>query len=71
MQVFINGSPLTLFTGARVLDGLTAYSTIALKDVREGRVEVRDAEGHLVYVDGRLSDGDHLTLGAQVGGEEQ
>lgn len=64
MQVFINGSEMSLFSGARVQDGLTAYSPVALKDVLAGRVEVRDNEGHRVYVDGRLREGDHLTLAA-------
>lgn len=71
MHVFINGSQLFLFTGARVLDGLTAYSAVALEDVQAGNVVVLDTEGHQLYVDGRLQDGDRLTLAAAKQGEEQ
>lgn len=71
MHVFINGSQLFLFSGARVLDGLTAYSTVALEDVQAGNVVVLDTEGHRLYVDGRLQDGDRLTLAAAKQGLEQ
>ncbi|MBN1197513.1 MAG: hypothetical protein JXA62_08915 [Candidatus Aminicenantes bacterium] len=71
MHVFINGSQLFLFTGARVLDGLTAYSAVALEDVQAGNVVVLDAEGHRLYVDGRLHDGARLTLAAAKNGEEK
>ncbi|HDP94092.1 MAG TPA: hypothetical protein ENN40_01895 [Candidatus Aminicenantes bacterium] len=71
MHVFINGSQLFLFTGARVLDGLTAYSAVALEDVQAGNVVVLDKEGHRLYVDGRLQDGERLTLAAAKRGEEK
>ncbi|MDY0297069.1 MAG: hypothetical protein RB296_07110 [Acidobacteriota bacterium] len=70
MHVFINGSQIFLFSGARVLDGLTAYSSVALEDVQAGNVVVLDAEGHRLYVDGRLQDGDHLILAQAEQGED-
>ena len=69
MRVFINGSEVNLFAGARVQDGVTAYSPLAVKDVLAGRVAVRDVEGNRVYADGRLREGDRLTLTAVETGE--
>jgi len=62
MRVYINGAGVEVFTGARVLDGLNAYSDLVAKDVQAGILSVINAEGHTVYVDGRLQEGDRLVL---------
>ena len=62
MKVFINDEEIALFSGARVRDGLTAFSEKSLEAVNKGKLSVTDGEGHRVYLDGHLNDGDHLVL---------
>ena len=62
MKVFINDEEITIFSGARVRDGLTAFSEETLDAVNKGKLSVTDGEGHRVYLDGHLNYGDHLVL---------
>lgn len=62
MKVFINDEEVRLFSGARVRDGLNAFSRNIMSAVNEGKLTVTDGEGNRVYLDGHLEDGDHLIL---------
>lgn len=62
MKVFVNRKEITIFTGARVIDAVRAYSLRSAGLVLKGVYSVFDRFGNITEPDGRLSDGQILTI---------
>ncbi len=62
MKVFVNRKEIAIFTGARVIDALRSYSLRSAGFVLKGTYIVFDRFGNITGPDGRLTDGQILTI---------
>lgn len=62
MKVFINRKEITIFASARVIDAVRAYSLRSAKMLLNGTLNAHDRFGNQTDPDGRLIDGQILTL---------
>jgi hypothetical protein len=62
MKVYINRKEIPIFTGARVIDAVRAYSLRSAKMLLKGTLNAYDRFGNLTEPDGRLIDGQILNL---------
>ena len=62
MKIFVNRKEITIFTGARVIDAVRAYSLRTAGMVLKGVYSVFDRFGNTTEPDGRLTDGQILTI---------
>ena len=62
MKVFVNRKEITIFTGARVMDAVRAYSAYSAKMLLKGAFTVFDRFGNITETDGRLTEGQILTI---------
>lgn len=62
MKVFVNRKEIAIFTGARVIDALRNYSLRSAGLVVKGIYTVYDRYGNITEPDGRLTDGQILTI---------
>ncbi|HNX43460.1 MAG TPA: hypothetical protein PLJ84_11340 [Bacteroidales bacterium] len=62
MRIFINRKEITIFAGARVLDAVRAYSVRSAKRLLNGSLSVFDRFGNPTEPDGRLTDGQILSI---------
>jgi hypothetical protein len=62
VKVYINNHEVDVFDGANVGDAVLSYSTRAFKKVRTGTLSIFDSFGNLTEPDGKLTNGQILTL---------
>jgi len=59
LRVYVNDKETSLYRGMRVRHALTLEQ---VRLVESGKAEVRDSRGHVIGLDGALSDGQRLTF---------
>jgi len=57
--VYVNNNEVVLYRGMRVRHALTLEQ---VRSIESGKAEIRDSHGHVIGLDGALSDGDRFTV---------
>lgn len=60
MNITIDGHPVVIFSGARVIDALRKFDPALARQLTQGTLRVVDAWGHETRGDGELTEGQSL-----------